>query len=130
VGRGIGDIVIIWYNFIFMQILKILETLSFSKDDKIIYLTNLGTYPSTDELALEFDDAYKFSLNIILEKMDTDSACCLEFLNKLKEIDAIFDKMSDVKLNIFWDVSSLDCEEWNKIRRLAKEALDYSENIF
>ena len=28
-------------------------------------------------------------------------------------------------MNVFWDVSSLDLEEWTKIRELAKDVLEY-----
>lgn len=113
-----------------MQILKILNILSSSSKEQTNYLINLGTFPSTDELAIEFEDGYKVLTNIFLDEKYKSSIFYLDFLNKLKEIDIIFDMMSSIEINIFWDVSSLDSQEWCRIRNIAKDALYHGNNIF
>lgn len=109
-----------------MQLLKILAILASTKDKQIDYIVKLGTFPSTDEFALEFDDAYKVFLGIIDEK-ENDKSINPIFINKLSEIDFIFETMSSEGNDDFWNISSLSLSEWNKIRELAKEALVTNE---
>jgi len=110
-----------------MQLLKILTVLASTEAEQINYLIKLGTFPLTDEFALEFDDAYQFFLSNIDERKKDNSINKI-FLDKLNEIDLIFIEMSNVNSNIFWNVSSLNLTEWSKIRKLAKEALSNISN--
>lgn len=105
-----------------MQLLKILNVLASIEAEQIEYLIKLGTFPLTDEFALEFDDAYQFFLNNIDERKKNNSIDKL-FLDKLNEIDLIFIEMSNINGNVFWNVSSLNLAEWVTIRKLAEEAL-------
>jgi hypothetical protein len=105
-----------------MYILKILTLLASTKDEQIEYLINLGTSPSTDELALEFDDAYNiFLVNLCENDNFSINQKCLEMLN---EIDVLFTDMSNNEINDFWNISSLNLKEWNCIRELSKQILE------
>ncbi|WP_116790178.1 hypothetical protein [Flavobacterium psychrotrophum] len=110
-----------------MKIFKVLNTLASSKEEQVSYLIAIGTFPSTDELAIEFDDEYKILLGILNDKKNSFLNSHLNFLNKLNEIDSIFAEMNHANVKIFWDAASLGSEKWNKIRERAKDALNYSK---
>jgi hypothetical protein len=104
-----------------MKIIKALNILAYPKDKQINYLIELGTFPSTDELAIQFDDAYNFFLGIANEnKEHLYDKRIFEILNR---IISFFDRMSNKNNNDFWKVSSLGQDEWNNVRELANEAL-------
>lgn len=105
-----------------MQIIEILIILADTRDNQSAYLFDLGTSPSTDELAIQFTDTYR----IFKLKLENGGDIFLsngKVLNNLDSINLLFDKMSDIFNNSFWDISSLDCENWNNVRRLAGETL-------
>ena len=105
-----------------MQIVEALKILAETRDKQVAYLEGLGTSPSTDELALQFGDTYQvfkgsledsFSNTVLIEKV----------LKNLDIINSIFDKMSGISDNSFWNISSLDNEEWGNVRKLAVETI-------
>lgn len=105
-----------------MRLLKALEILAATKDNQIIYLIGLGTFPSTDELALQFDDAYQvFKGNI--DKENYSNPFDKNILKILESIDLMLEDMSKGSDHQFWDISSLDEIQWSKVRKLAREAL-------
>lgn len=105
-----------------MQIIEALKILAETKDKQIGYLKNLGTYPSTDELALQFSDTYQVFKGSLEDSHGT-SLSMEKLLKNLDSINFIFDRMSNISDNSFWDISSLDNEEWDNVRKLAVEAL-------
>jgi hypothetical protein len=105
-----------------MQIIEALKILAEAKDKQIGYLKNLGTYPSTDELALQFSDTYQVFKGSLEDSLGT-SFSIENVLKNLNSINFIFDRMSNTSDNSFWDISSLDNEEWDNIRKLAVETL-------
>ncbi|NRT13770.1 hypothetical protein HNP99_000095 [Flavobacterium sp. 28A] len=110
-----------------MKLLKIIKILASTKDEQINYLIDLGTYPSTDELALDFDYAYVFYLRNINHKCD-DLINQIIF-KKLNDINKIFGEMSNLPNDSFWEVISLDLNDWSKIREYASELLILMKDI-
>lgn len=104
-----------------MYIIKVLRRLALPAIQQKEYLFDLGTAPSADELALEFDDAYLlFTNNIENRGNGIDDRIVLE---KIKEINSILNQMSNLDDPDIWNVKSLNNTWWNKIRLLASEVL-------
>lgn len=80
--------------------------------EQIEYLEQLGTAPSVDELALEFDDLY---LPVAARWRATGNRS--ELLGLLAQIDAA------LRAQNAWTVDDLDSKSWVEIRQLAKSAL-------
>src|SRR3954470_24554201 len=95
----------------YSQILKAIEPLSFSIDQQINYLKNLGTYPSADELALEFDDAFQRYKGMISEGMLEEFS---DISFQLGEIDNILNAMSESGNPDLWSVQALQSPHWNQ----------------
>ncbi|MGH7889688.1 MAG: hypothetical protein ACRENF_03975, partial [Thermodesulfobacteriota bacterium] len=84
------------------------------------YLKRLGTFPSTDELALEFDDVYlTFKSNLSSLESGIDN----EFVSKIDSLNELFDGMSENHPEL-WIVDSLNSNDWSRVRDIAKEALE------
>lgn len=105
-----------------MQLIDALKILADIEENQVSYLVSLGTSPSTDELALQFDDTYMAVKGKLAE---TGNSIFVDekVLKTLDSIDSLFDDMSHVSNNSFWDVSSLGNAEWAKVRELAREIL-------
>ncbi|UOY08649.1 hypothetical protein L0P88_08860 [Muricauda sp. SCSIO 64092] len=105
-----------------MKITDTLKILASTKDNQIGYLIKIGTFPSTDELALQFLDTYNvfkagFGKGVKNIPVNKNS------LKNLDRIKIIFDDMSNIPNNPFWEASSLNIIEWNKVRKLARDTL-------
>jgi hypothetical protein len=75
----------------------------------------LGTFPSTDELALGLDD----SLHAFLAEVHSE-----RLQSTLGEIESVLHAMTGDP-NTRWRVEELESDSrWRVIRRLAREALD------
>ncbi len=108
-----------------MQIIDALNILANTWENQSAYLTDLGTSPSTDELALQFTDTYQ----IYKSKLYNGKSLYNEdVLHNLDRINSFFDQMSNIPNNSFWNVSSLESAEWNEIRMLASETLKFISN--
>jgi hypothetical protein len=102
------------------RLLRSLEMLASSADVQEEYLRGLGTLPLTDELALEFDDAYE------LFKSSADKDRFSAFISRIDEIDELFEGMSAGGNADLWTNEALARGEWAKIREIAKAALNLS----
>lgn len=80
--------------------------------EQIEYLEQLGTAPSVDELALEFDDLY---VPVTARWRATGDRS--ELLGLLAQVDAALGAQTA------WTVDDLDSKSWVEIRQLAKSAL-------
>ena len=105
-----------------MQLFESLKVLAETIENQVTYLTEIGTFPSTDELALQFADTYQVFKGKLDEK-DHNIPLNEQLLKNLDAINALFDSMSDKTNNRFWDISSLDTPEWTKVRELARETI-------
>ncbi len=100
------------------ELIRILTILSAKKEEQSSYLKKIGTYPSCEELALEYYDIYivvSFKTNPL--NLSNDS------LEQLKIINDVLDKISGPENEKFWIVDFLENEPWNEIRSLAEEVL-------
>ena len=94
------------------EILKTIENLSLSSEAQIKYLKNLGTYPSVDELAIEFDDAFVTLKGRINEKLE-----------EIESLNSLLDELNNKGDTDIWNVKSLDTPPWEEIRKLAESIL-------
>ncbi len=93
----------------FSEILEKIENLSLSSEKQIKYLKDLGTYPSLEELALEFDDAYRPLKGRVSEVIE--------------KLNFLLDKLSDSEDVNIWETSSLNSAPWLEIRELSRNIL-------
>ncbi|HYF02319.1 MAG TPA: hypothetical protein VEC36_03005 [Patescibacteria group bacterium] len=107
-------------NNIDVRLKEALKNLAANSSEQKAYLEKLGTAPSADELALEFDDIY-----LPLKSWIEGGSVKLppNLILKLEEVDNLLEKMSGPQNAKLWDVKSLSSNEWNHIRRIAGEAL-------
>lgn len=103
----------------FIRLIRSLKLLAMSPEVQISYLKKLGTYPSCDELALEFDDSFSPSKPPLLGRIGELSA--LE--ETLVSIDNELDSMSNSDDEGLWNVESLAGTKWMKVRNLAQRAI-------
>ena len=75
------------------------------------YLRQQGTWPSLDELALDFDD---------VERAATVPA---EAVGPLQRLSEKLDAMSGQANSRLWEPDALSDPEWNDVRLLATDAL-------
>ncbi|MES2274758.1 MAG: hypothetical protein V4592_01965 [Bacteroidota bacterium] len=95
-----------------------IKLLAATSNEQREYLKKSGLFPCTDELALAFDDVYRY-----LKTQDKDSLS-LQIKNKLAEIDTILDVLSNLHDDSNWNEKSLDDSNWTKVRRIAKSLLE------
>lgn len=109
------------------MILDTLKTLALPSEMQKDYLVSLGTYPLTDELALEFDDAFV----PFIAKVDNnaDEVLKVEILPGLKTIDSIFNNMDEKSMPGIWHVDSLNSEPWNEVRTIAQKLIATFERL-
>ena len=99
------------------ELRQAVEALSKPADEQLAYLSSLfnGTGVIVDELALEFDDALRCSLDSITGPVR----------QQLMELDGQLSKMSGPHNAMLWNEDALrNREEWNEVRRLAKLCLN------
>jgi len=100
------------------NLVKVLYLLSAPSSEQKQYLQAIGTYPSLDELALEFDDLFIAYCGKLREEKKTND----NIIKLLEEIHLLFDKMSSQKSN--WDIKDIDNDNWLEIRNLSKITLN------
>ena len=89
------------------EVLKPIENLSQSSEDQIKYLKYSGTYPTVDELAIEFDDV------LVALKGRTN-----ERLVEIESLNALLDDLNNKEDINIWKVKSIDTPPWEEIRKL------------
>ncbi len=94
-----------------------LERLAASGAQQEAYLRRLGTAPSLDELALEFDDEYA-----PLRHRPSDPQAST-FDEALAALDACLRRFGGASNAHLWVVEALERPEWQEVRRLAQRAL-------
>lgn len=102
----------------FLRLRSTIERLSRPAGEQESYIDSLGV--SIDELALEFDDAYK-AIQHMLDRVgvSTDGA------DHLSSLDAQLEEMSGSERSALWTRQALrESPEWKLIRARAKSALD------
>lgn len=93
--------------------------LSLPSEDQLSILDALGNRQAIDELALAFDDAFW----VVSEALNRSQLSRTE-LDSLNELNRALDEMSGPSKAENWTVQPLEnIQEWNNVRRLARQAL-------
>ena len=100
------------------ELTRTLRNLAASPKEQVRYLTELGTAPCVDELALEFDDALHLVDRDALRCKFPDAELSLSALNT--ELSALSGK---AQTNL-WTADALEqSNEWARVRGLARQVL-------
>jgi hypothetical protein len=94
------------------------EHLAWPADQQRVYLANLGVAPLLDELALEFDDAFK-PIRAALYELGIDDSTRRD----IGSIDLILTELTEESKidDSVWNTAALDNDKrWLDIRQLAK----------
>ncbi|WEA03610.1 hypothetical protein [Mucilaginibacter sp. SJ] len=94
-------------------LINAIKLLSANSSEQREYLKKSGSFPCIDEIALMFDDAYRY-FHTQKGSLLTTSA-----FNKLKKINSILNALSDSDNEQEWDEKSLDDQSWAEIRSIA-----------
>ena len=117
-GRGV-----IVNNTQLNQLKAAVARLASSATDQIEYLRKIKTYPSADELALEFHD---FALSRL--HLQTQCAISSDALSLISALDEKLDSFSGESHSNDWDASALESSRnWAEVRSIAKQLLDALE---
>jgi hypothetical protein len=83
--------------------------------EQIAYLQELGTYPVTDELALEFHDAF-----LLADQLVEAGRLAPDLYRRVSRIDKLLDDLSDgAEAN--WLPEALESDpRWAKVREIAR----------
>lgn len=87
-------------------------------DAQVHYLQALGTAPSLDELALEFDDAFG-PLRHVMDDVGLSHTA----RERVADLDRVLTSMSDSGDVALWRLSALTDPRWDHVRRLSREVL-------
>ena len=99
----------------------IVNILSLTSVEQNEHLKRLGTFPSTDELALEFEDAYfYFKSRLERETIDIDK----DIILSIEKINNMLDGLSYSNDMDIWNVNSLNGKEWSNIRQVAASVME------
>ena len=84
------------------KLIELVEVLSASADRQIEYLEELGTSPQADELALELED-----MLWVLDGAAEKDLIPPVFVENIRDINTMFDKMSASDDKSLWYIDSL-----------------------
>jgi succinate dehydrogenase/fumarate reductase flavoprotein subunit len=97
----------------------VISRLAAGADEQRNYLQRLGTSPSADELALEFDDVLSARF-----APGRQEALDPKALQQIQELDAVLRDMSGADNAHLWTVDALETSaEWSRVRQLAAAVL-------
>jgi hypothetical protein len=96
------------------ELVQAVRRLAASPDEQVAHVRRLGSYPSLDELALEFDDVFG-------PPGTTPPAG--GWGDALRRLDATLSAMSGPENAHLWEPDALHGPEWAKVRARAREAL-------
>jgi len=99
------------------ELVRVLVNLSNEENKQEAYLKAIGTFPSLDELGLEFDDIY------LAVCEENTIGLTNNQKRSLKEVNEALLKISGDLHKEEWMSVSLGNASWAQIRLLAKEAL-------
>lgn len=96
------------------HLLESVKRLAAAPDEQTAYVRQLGSYPSLDELALEFDDALRAP-----QPGDRPQ----DWVDAVGQLDAKLSAMSGQAKAALWRAEALTSTEWAEVRALAQQAL-------
>ena len=95
-----------------------LENLAKSGGEQIAYLKTLGTYPSADELGLEFDD-------VAASAIDDERLLTTQQRQAVRSVDELLYAMAGPAHSEPWTGDALEKrDEWRRVREAAGVALE------
>jgi hypothetical protein len=101
------------------QLREALKLLAAPAEAQIIYLKNLGVFPSVDELALEFYD-----LAVLADSKLQEGQINASQYRSAREIDSKLAEISGEKNTGLWEPNALfNAPSWEEVRSMAKQAL-------
>jgi hypothetical protein len=98
------------------ELIESVKRLAAPADEQVAYLRRLGSFPSLDELALEFNDMF-------VPARATSSNAPSEWADALRRLDERLDEMSGQANAELWLARALNGTEWTQVRELARAAL-------
>jgi hypothetical protein len=102
------------------RLFRILDLLGAEAAQQVAWLQENGTYPSCDELGLEFEDSY-----LMAQQLQRAGLINSQALQKLSALDKHLSAMSGSDRAQLWQARALEREEeWMFARRLARDALN------
>lgn len=106
------------WDYVRQELERTLRNLAAPAAEQTSYLTRLGTAPSVDELALEFDDVFRRL---------TDSGLHTKLGQAKESVAAVNRMLADISGEFheqLWTTAALERRaEWTRIRELATKAL-------
>src|ERR1700688_3573652 len=99
------------------DLIEAVERLAAPADEQAAYIRSLGTWPSMDELALEFDDSFS-----PLRAAESAATAPTDFV-ALGSLDRQLSEMSGHTNSHLWIEDALGGAEWQHVRELASAAL-------
>lgn len=94
-----------------LEFRRTVRNLASSPAEQLAYIERLGTAPSCDELAIEFDDAYQAVRDRLSGRL-ADLSCALE---------SALDAMSGERRRDLWSTTRLaNAHEWEAVRQIAR----------
>ncbi len=100
------------------DLLATVKRLAAPADEQAAYARRLGSAPSLDELALEFDDEFTR-----LRAGRTSDRVPPDYWASLQDLDEHLDRMSGEENAGLWLEEALSGPEWREVRELARRAL-------
>jgi hypothetical protein len=94
-----------------------IKLLAASAHEQRAYLKKSGLFPCTDEIALQFDDAYRY-----FETRESHLTGSIS--NKLKSINAMLDVLSNSADKSIWNEKSLAENSWTDLRKITSSILE------
>jgi hypothetical protein len=98
------------------ELIESVKRLAAPPDEQVAYLRRLGSFPSLDELALEFNDMF-------VPARATPSSPHPEWAEALRRLDERLEEMSGQANAELWLAHALNGTEWTQVRELARDAL-------
>jgi hypothetical protein len=90
--------------------------LAVGRESQVQYLERIRTAPSTDELALDFDESFR-----MLPMFENAGLLDERILGPLTRIDEILTAMT--RDQVGWEIDALDSDQWCQVRAEALEVL-------
>ncbi|MCO8271090.1 hypothetical protein M1L60_10845 [Actinoplanes sp. TRM 88003] len=102
-----------------VALMRSIAILAMEAEEQTAYVRNLGTHPSLDELALEFDDGFPLAPTFVEHGWLNHFAVLA-----LQELNHQLATMSEERKAGLWHADALTtASEWARVRALARAAI-------
>lgn len=101
-------------HFLMRDLREVTSRLALDAQSQFDYLSQLGTAPMVDELALEFDDAYNTVAELRARDELSDHA--------VRALDEVNSALSAIPEELWTEQALRTAPEWQRVRELATNA--------